>query len=310
MGAPLRIGVVVPNAGATIAGVADRLRSIEELGLDHAWMPGIPNGPDILSLLAVAGRVTERIEIGSAVVPAYLRHPAAMATQALVVDDALGGRFTLGLGLSHRKVVEGHLGLSYEHPVAYMSDYLAILQPLLATGSVDHRGTQLRTKLWLDVARPVDGGSCPPVMLAALGPQMLRLAGRAADGVMTWMAGLRAIEDHVVPTVTAAADAAGRPPPRILASLPTMLTDDVDAARARADDEFALYGRLPAYRAVLALAGATHVGEIALVGDERALTDAIGRLRDAGVTDLQVTPFGDAAAVDRTLAFVAGRPAG
>lgn len=308
MGAPLRIGVVVPNAGATVDGVADWLRRIEELGLDHAWMPGIPNGPDILTVLALAGRATERIEIGSAVVPAYLRHPVALATQALAVDDALAGRFTLGVGLSHQKVVESHLGLSYDHPVAYMSDYLAILQPLLATGSVDHVGTQLRTKIWLDVARTGDGGSRPPVMLAALGPQMLRLAGRQADGVMTWMAGVQAIEDHVVPTVTEAASTAGRPPPRVLASLPVMLTDDVDAARTRADDEFALYGRLPAYRAMLALAGATRVGDIALVGDERMLTDAIGRLRDAGVTDLQVTPFGDAAAADRTVEFIASRP--
>jgi F420-dependent oxidoreductase-like protein len=310
VGAALRFGVVLPNGGATAERVADQLRRVEALGLDHAWMPGIPNGPDILTLLAVAGQATGRIEIGSAVVPAQPRHPAALAVQALTVDHALGGRFTLGVGLSHRKVVEGHLGLPYDRPVAYMRDYLAILRPLLATGAVDHTGPRLRTKLWLDLARAPDATAPPAVMLAALGPQMLRLAGRHADGVMTWMAGLRAVDHHVVPTVTAAAEAAGRPAPRVLVSLPTMLTDDVDVARARAEEELGDYARLPAYRDVLARAGADCVADVALVGDERALTGAIGRLRDAGVTDLQVTPFGDAAAVDRTIEFVASRPGG
>jgi 5,10-methylenetetrahydromethanopterin reductase len=318
VGAPLRFGVVVPNGGATTAAVADQLRRIEELGLDHAWMPGIPNGPDILTLLAVAGQATSRLEIGSAVVPAYLRHPAALAMQALTVDEALGGRFTLGVGLSHRKAVE-RLGLSYDQPVGYMRDYLAILRPLLVSGSVDHTGPRLRTRLWLDLVRPrphgadgTGGVAAPAVMLAALGPRMLRLAGEVADGAMTWMAGLPTIEQHIVPTLTAAARDAGRPPPRVLVSLPTMLTGggEVDAGRALAAAEFDVYGRLPAYQAALARAGATGPADIALVGDERALGQAIGRLRDAGVTDFQATPFGDAATIDRTIEFVASRPGG
>jgi F420-dependent oxidoreductase-like protein len=251
VGEPLRYGVVVAPAGATVDTVAERLGRIEALGFDHAWMPGIPNGPDILTLLAVAGRAaTHRIEIGSAVVPAFPRHPAALATQALVVGDALGGRFTLGLGLSHRKVVEDHLGLSYERPAAYMRDYLAILRPLLADQAADHTGERLRTRLWLDVATTAP--AAPPVMLAALGPQMLTLAGRVADGVMTWMTGPATLEHHIVPAVVAAAADAGRPPPRVLVSLPILLTNDRAAGLDRANDEFALYGRLPAYQAVLA----------------------------------------------------------
>jgi F420-dependent oxidoreductase-like protein len=324
MGAPLRFGVVVAPAGATVETVAAQLARIEASGFDHAWMPGIPNGPDILTLLAVAGRSsTGRIEIGSAVVPVHPRHPAALATQALVVDDALGGRFTLGVGLSHRKVVEDHLGLSYERPVAYMRDYLDILRPLLAARAADHAGERLRTRLWLDVATTP---AAPPVMLAALGPRMLALAGRAADGVMTWMTGPATLEHHVVPAVTAAAREAGRPAPRVLASLPVMLTGDRAAGVARADDEFGVYARLPAYRAVLdreATAasagagarggggrGALSPGGVALVGDERELAAAIGRLRDVGVTDLQATPFGDPATIDRTIGFLATRPGG
>lgn len=312
MGDDLRYGVVLPNGGATIGTVAGQLRRAEALGLDHAWLPGIPNGPDVLTLLAVAGQATTTIELGPAIVPAYPRHPSALAVQALGVHEALAGRLTLGVGLSHRKVVERHLGLDYRDPATFMDDYLAILRALLSSGAVDHDGPRLRCRLRLDVERTT--GSPPPVMLAALGPRMLRLAGRAADGVMTWMAGPGTLEAHVVPALTAAAGAAGRPAPRVLASFPTMLTSDTDAARHaardRADAEFGAYGRLPAYRAVLAREGAGRVADVALVGDEATLGDQFRRLRDSGVTDLQVTPFGDADAIDRTLEYVASRPAG
>lgn len=302
----MRIGVVIPNPGATIDGVAGQLDRLERLGLDSAWMPGIPNGPDILTLLAVAGRVTRRIEIGSAIVPALPRHPAALAAQALAVNDALAGRFTLGVGLSHQKVMEGHLGLSYERPVAAMRDYLGILRPLLADQKVDYTGPRLRTRLWLDVARTAE--TVPGVLLAALGPQMLRLAGRHADGTITWMTGLTTIEHHVVPAIAAAAREAGRPPPRVLAGLPIMLTDDGDAGRARADEEFALYGRLPSYRAMFEREGARSPGDVALVGDEAALTGALRRVRDTGATEFQATPFGDDATIQRTIEFLASRP--
>jgi 5,10-methylenetetrahydromethanopterin reductase len=301
----VRLGIVVPNQGATIDGVAEQLRRLEELGVDSAWMPGIPNGPDILTLLAVAGRATKRIEIGSAVLPVLPRHPAALAVQALAVNEALGGRFTLGLGVSHQKVMEGHLGLSFERPVATMRDYLGILRPLLADHAVDYTGDRLRTRLWLDVATTA---AAPGVLLAALGPQMLRLAGRHADGTVTWMTGLSTVEHHVVPGIVAAAQEAGQPAPRILAGLPVLLTTDEAAGRAAAAEEFALYGRLPAYQAMFEREGAAGPGDIALVGDEAALAAALARVRDAGVTEFQATPFGDAEAVARTVEFLASRP--
>lgn len=304
----MRLGVVVPNQGATSDGVAASLARLEALGFDSAWMPGIPNGPDILTLLALAGRGTGRIEIGSAILPAFPRHPAALAVQALAVNDALHGRFSLGLGLSHQKVIERQFGLSYERPVGFMRDYLEILRPLLHEGEVDHVGSRLRTRLRLDVTRTAT--EPPAVLLAALGPQMLQLAGQLADGVLTWMTGPSTVEGHVVPGVVAAAADAGRPAPRILVSLPTMLTHDVGSGRAQADEEFALYGRLPAYRAMLDREGVDGPGDIALVGDETALSAELARLRDAGVTDLQATPFGDPSAIDRTIEFLASHLAG
>jgi alkanesulfonate monooxygenase SsuD/methylene tetrahydromethanopterin reductase-like flavin-dependent oxidoreductase (luciferase family) len=212
-------------------------------------------------------------------------------------------------------VVDDHLGLSYDRPVAFLHDYLSILRPLLTEHAVDHRGERLRTRLRLDLAP--SAAEAPPVLLAALGPRMLELAGRVADGVMTWMAGIVTLGQHIVPGVTRAAGHVGRPPPRVLASLPTLLTHDRAAGVAQANREFAVYGRLPAYRAMLDHEGAATgavgpvgPGDIALVGDERQLTTAIGRLRDAGVTDFQATPFGDAPAIARTLEFLAGRPGG
>jgi 5,10-methylenetetrahydromethanopterin reductase len=301
----VRLGVVVPNQGATIDGVAEQLRRLEELGVDSAWMPGIPNGPDILTLLAVAGRATQRIEIGSAVLPVLPRHPTALAVQALAVNEALGGRFTLGLGVSHQKVMEGHLGLSFERPVATMRDYLGILRPLLADHAVDYTGDRLRTRLWLDVTTTA---AAPGVLLAALGPQMLRLAGRHADGTVTWMTGLSTIERHVVPGIAAAARDAGRPAPRILAGLPVMLTGDEEAGRQAAAEEFAVYGRLPAYQAMFEREGTAGPADIALVGGEAKLSAALARVRDAGVTEFQATPFGDAATIDRTVEFLASNP--
>jgi 5,10-methylenetetrahydromethanopterin reductase len=306
----MRLGVVVPTPCATIDGVAAQLERLEALGVDSAWMPGIPNGPDILTLLAVAGRATDRIELGTAIVPVFPRHPAALAVQALAVHEALGGRFTLGVGLSHQKVVERQFGLSYERPVAFMRDYLEILRPLLDDGSVDHAGDRLRTRLRLDVARPAPAARPPGVLVAALGPRMLQLAGQLADGTMTWMTGPATIESHVVPRVRAAAEAAGRPAPRVAVSMPVMLTVDEEEGRVRADEAFAIYGRLPAYRAMLDREGASSPGQIALVGDEASLTKALVRLQGAGVTDFQVTPFGDQATIDRTVEYLASRPAG
>jgi 5,10-methylenetetrahydromethanopterin reductase len=304
----VRLGVVVANQGATIDGVAEQLCRLEALGVDSAWMPGIPNGPDILTLLAVAGRATQRIEIGSAVLPALPRHPAALAVQALAVNDAVGGRFTLGLGVSHQKVMEGHLGLSFERPVATMRDYLGILRPLLADHTVDYTGTRLRTRLWLDVATVAE--TVPGVLVAALGPQMLRLAGRHADGTVTWMTGLSTIEHHVVPGIVAAAEEAGRPAPRILAGLPVMLTADESAGREAAAEEFSVYGRLPAYQAMFEREGAAGPGDVALVGDEARLAAELARVRDTGATEFQATPFGDAEAIDRTVEFLASAVSG
>jgi 5,10-methylenetetrahydromethanopterin reductase len=299
----MRIGLVVPNQRATVPRVSTDLARAEKLGYDSAWMPGIPNGPDVLTLLAAAGPAAGSLELGPAVVPTYLRHPVALASQALTVNDAMCGRLTLGIGVSHRRVTEGLLGVDSSRPLAHMEDYLQILVPLLQDQRVDYEGPALRTRFRLEVSHSDHAG--PAVFIAALGPRMLALAGRLATGAATWMVGVRTLAELTVPTVRDAAARAGRPEPRVFASLPFLLTDDPDIARSRAAEEFGFYGRLPAYRAMLHREGVTSAAELAVAGDEAHLAGAVQRIRDAGVTDLQITPFGDDDERLRTIEFMA-----
>ena len=286
--------------------IAQRLQHLEGLGFDTVWVPQI-FGWDTLTALAVAGRGTERIEIGTAVVPTYPRHPMMLAAQALTVNAALGGRLALGIGLSHKIVIDDMLGLSFDKPAVHMKDYLSILGPLLRERSVQYTGVTMRSQVGLQL--PADA-SAPPVYLAAMADRMLYMAGSMADGTILWMTGPATVERHIVPLVTKAAADAGRPAPRIVVGLPVRLTNDPERAREEANREFAIYGQLPSYRAMLDREGAANPGDIAMVGDEVALTEGVQRVRDAGATDLQVAAFGSPEEIERTLQFVASRPVG
>lgn len=297
------IGIVMPNQGATVDGLSTQLVELERLGFDSAWMPGIPNGPDVLTLLAVAGRATSRIELGTAVVPTYPRHPVALAAQALTTNAALAGRLTLGIGVSHQVVIERQYGLDYRHPVAHLREYLQVLRPLLATQSVDFAGEYFRSRIRLDI--DTGGVAAPPVIIAALAPRMLQLAGEVADGTVTFMCGLITARDHIVPGITAAAEAAGRPAPQVVLGMPVLCTDDVAAGRAVAAQEFALYGRLPAYRAMMTNEGAAGPEDVVVIGNESAIAGAVTAAFAAGVTHFQATPFGTPDDIARTIACLA-----
>ena len=292
--------MVIANQRATADGVGEQLAQIEALGYDSAWMPGIPNGPDVLTLFAATAHRTSRIEVGPAIVSAHGRHPVALASQALTLHDALHGRLTLGIGVSHQRVVEDFFGLDYAHPARFMTEYLQILRPLLRGEKAEVAGAMLRTSYRLDVPAP----GAPSVFLAALGPQMLDVAGTWSDGAATWMVGPRTLAEHTVPLVRAAAERVGRPEPRILASLPMLLTNDDAAAATWAEEEFAMYGRLPAYKPVIEREGVDSAAGIAVYGDEGTLTKAVQRVRDAGVTDLQITTFGGDEGRRRTIEFL------
>jgi F420-dependent oxidoreductase-like protein len=296
----MRFGIFGGDTQArTIDQVVADARTAEEQGFASYWLPQI-FGLDAITVLALVGREVPRIELGTAVVPTFPRHPSALAGQVLTAASASGGRLVLGIGLSHQIVVESMWGFSYDKPARHMREYLAILLPLLRDGSVSFAGETLTMHGPLTVVdrQPV------PVLLAALAPRMLELAGGTADGTITWMTGPDTLGGYVVPTITAAAERAGRPAPRVGASLPVCLTNDPDAARKRAAEELAVYGTLPSYRAMLDREGAAGPADVALAGDEAMLGKAIARLADVGVTDFVGAEFGSRDDRTRTRAFL------
>jgi F420-dependent oxidoreductase-like protein len=264
----------------------DEARSAAADGLHTYWSAQV-FGHDTLTALAVTAREVPGIEVGTAVVPTYPRHPAMLAQQALTVQSVSGGRLCLGIGLSHQVVVEDMWGLSFDKPVRHMREYLSVLMPLLETGRVDFAGEDYRVNVGLtltDVARP-------SVVIAALGPKMLRLAGSMADGTSTWCTGPKTLASLTVPTLNQAAADAGRPAPRVVAALPVCVTDDLDAARARAAKVFRIYNNLPSYRAMMDREGVAGPSDLAIVGTEDEVRDRLAEVAAAGVTDLNAGEF-------------------
>lgn len=276
----MRIGINGSASAGSVDEVVAAARLSADSGFASFWLAQI-FGVDALTALAVAGREVPDIELGTAVVPVQPRHPQMLAAQALTVQAATHGRLTLGIGLSHQVVVENMWGMSFERPVEYLREYLDALIPLLNGRPAEVRGERLTAVGSVEVA----DSSPPGLLIAALGPRMLGLAGKVGAGTITWCTGQRALADHVVPKLTAAAAEAGQPSPRIVASLPICVTDDPDGEREAIARGLAMYGNLPSYRAMLDLDGATSPADIALVGDEAAVSAALTDLESAGVTD-------------------------
>ena len=292
----MRIGINGTGSLSTLDQVIEAARRAEADGFDSFWIAQI-FGLDALTALAVVGREVDRIELGTAVVPTFPRHPMMLAGQALTVQSAIGDRLALGIGLSHQIVIEDLWGYSYAKPVRHMREYLEALLPLLRGESVAVTGEDITCIGSLDIA----GAAAPDVIVAALGAQMLKLAGSTGCGTITWCTGERALIDHVVPRITAAAEAAGHPAPRIVAGLPVCVTADPDAARALVAEQLAVYGGLPSYRAMLDLEGAAGPADVAIVGDEEQVAAQLERLSDGGVTEFSaVIAAPDAEDRDRT----------
>lgn len=281
----MRIGIGV-NANAEPAQVVANVVRAEEAGFSSAWLAQIFSN-DALTLLALAGGATSRIELGTAVVPTHSRHPLYMAQQALTTQAACDGRLALGLGPSHKLVIEGMLGLSYARPAKHVQEYVEIVRALAEDGKVSYQGELYRVEGQVTVkgARPF------PILIGALGERMRRIAGSIADGTITWMAGTAALRDSLIPDINAAAVGAGRPAPRIVASVPVVLSDDREAARGVIDKALAMYPQLPSYKAVLDLGGAARPSDVAVIGDAVAIESAFGELAEAGVTDLVPQPI-------------------
>ena len=294
----MRIGVMIGPERGRYATKVDRMRAdarwAEEAGLSTVWIPQIPDEFDALTAATLVGLETSRIEIGTAVVPVQPRHPIALAQQALSVQSVCGGRLSLGLGVSHHWVVDEMLGLPYERPAATMRAHLDVLDRALAgPGPVDVENDLFRVHNPLDITDVAP----TPVLLAALGPLMLRLAGERTDGTILWLADERAIATHIAPRITQAADAAGRPAPRIVAGIPVCLCrdDEVDAAVERTNRILSEAEVSPNYQRLLDMGDARNVGDILAAGSEANVEKRLRAFADAGVTDLsvRVVPIGE-----------------
>jgi F420-dependent oxidoreductase-like protein len=271
------------------------------------WMPQLGD-VDALTVLAIVGREVPDIDVGTAVVPTYPRHPLVMASQALTVAAASGNRFTLGIGLSHQVLIEGSFGYTFDRPVRHLREYLEVLMPLLHHGEVDYEGELFRVSTTRAVR--VAGANPPPVVVAALGPQTLEVAGRLADGTVLWMVGPRTLAEHVVPTINRAAERAGRPRPRVVVGLPVVVTDDPEAAHERAGRSYGFYNDLPSYRAMLDREGVDGPADVAIIGDEAEVTAQLDRLAELGATDVSLSVFGSGSDRARTLALLGSLSAG
>ena len=294
----MRIGLQVSADRGRYATKVEKLRAdagwADAAGLDSIWTPQIPDEFDAMTAATVIGTATSRIEIGTAIVPIQPRHPIALAQQALSTQAVCGGRFVLGLGVSHHWIIRDMLGLPYERQALTMRSYLDVLdQALAGPGLVEVENELFEIRNPLDVTDLIP----TPVMIAALGPVMLKLAGERAAGTSLWLADERTIESHVVPTISRAAAAAGRPAPRILAGVPVCLCrdDEIDVAVARTNRVLAEAEMSPNYQKLLDLGDARLVGDILAAGSERTIEKRFRSFADAGVTDisLRVVPIGE-----------------
>ncbi len=258
----------------------------EKDGFDMAWFAQIMGG-DSLTIIALAGQRTSRIGLGTGVIPTYPRHPFTLAQQALTVQAATGGRLTLGIGPSHGIVIENMWGLSYDKPARHVREYLSVLLPLMNERKVSFNGETYR----VNGAIGTNVDKAPSVMISALAPMMLKIAGSMTDGTVLWMTGPKTIETHVMPRITAAAKEAGRPAPRVVASFPVCVTEDVEAAREASAKYFAIYGQLPNYRRMLDREGAAGPADIAIVGNEAQVEQQIRAVASAGATDFGASAF-------------------
>jgi F420-dependent oxidoreductase-like protein len=298
----------VPNA---LDDLVARACTAAASGVASLWL-GQLFDIDALTSLAVIGAAVPDIELGTAITPVYPLHPIALSSQAQTVQAAVRGRLRLGLGTSHRESVEQRFGYSFDRPARYLREYLQALTPLLHDGGVDVRGETVVADTTGWSAR-VPGSTPPQVLVAALGPAMLRVAGELADGTVTWLAGPRTLEQHIVPALTQAA--AGRPAPQVVAGLPVCVTNDPDSVKERAArSHLAFYDQFSAYRTVLAREGVRSAIDVAIIGDEDYVERRIRELREAGATEFLANPWGFTTSEehDRTVEFLGaltgGRP--
>ncbi len=281
----MRIGIngsSLVSLGRPVSEMVDHAVEAERDGFPSYWLAQL-GVPDALTVLGVMGQATSTIELGTAVISTWPRHPLMLAAQALTTSELCGGRLVLGIGLAHKPSVESTLKIPFERPARNMAQYLDVLLPALAERSVSSVGD-----IWSGEVESLGGPAdtpTPSVMLAAMGPRMLDMAGRRADGTILWLSGPRVIETTIAPALRAAADDAGRPEPRLVASVPVCVTDQPDQVRGLIAAVLGGYNDLPSYRGVMDAEGVGGPEDVSLVGDEATVRTGLQAFADAGATD-------------------------
>jgi F420-dependent oxidoreductase-like protein len=277
----MRIAVNLDTNGPVEATI-ERASRLAEQGFTNFWSSQI-FGPDTLTVLALVGHELRELNLGTAVVPIQTRHPSMLAAQARTVQDAIGARLSLGVGLSHQIVVEDMWGISFERPASYMHEYLNALAPMLRGEAVNVQGERV-TAVTVGALGPKDVDT-PSLLVAALGSRMLTLAGTLADGTLLWMTGRNTVATHVAPRIRAAASAANRGEPRIVCALPIAVTNDPEGAKERINTDYAMYATLPSYAAMLEKEGERTPAGVSLIGSKEHVLDQLHGLAEAGVTE-------------------------
>lgn len=288
----MRIGINASSVivmGSPTSAIIEHARQAEADGFSSYWLAQL-GAPDALTLLGAVGMATDTIELGTAVISTWPRHPTMLAAQALTVSEMAGGRLVLGIGLAHRPTVEETLRVPFAKPAQHMDEYLSVLLPLLVERRVDTTGEIWSAKV--DALGGPSGTPVPSVMLAAMGPRMLDLAGSRTDGTILWLSGPTTIAQRIRPALEAAAERAGRPQPRIVASVPICVTDDAGPVRDAIGAILGNYNDLPSYRSVMDEEGVSGPQDVSIIGDEAHVTAELERFAAAGATDFSALEFG------------------
>ncbi|OPF81016.1 LLM class F420-dependent oxidoreductase [Streptomyces antioxidans] len=282
----MTVGVALSAADADnqIDATVNLAREASAAGLRSAWF-GQTFGADSPQLAAIVGREVPDLQVGTSAIPVFGRHPLVVSSQAQTAQAATHGRYHLGLALGTKLLTEGGFGIPFERPIARLREFLSALRQLTETGAADFHG-ELLTAATPVPARVPGAGAGVPLLVAAMGPQALRASGELADGILPYLAGPRALAEHIVPAVTAAAEAAGRPAPRIVALVHGVVTDDADAVRDTVAEQLAFYERIPSYARVIGLSGGTRAVDVSVIGDEGTVAAEVRRYRDAGATEV------------------------
>ena len=272
---------------ASVDAIADHAKTAALDGFSSYWLAEHPTGGlDAMMVLTIVGLRVPEIELGTAIIPTFPRHPMVLAGQVHTLLNTIGPRFTLGIGLSHKPMM-AQLGIPFDRPIGHLKEYLSVLMSLLKEGRVSYKGEMISC----DATTFFKPTQATPVVVAALGPQALNVTGRLADGTTLAWVGPRTVREHIKPRISEATASAGRTAPRIIATLPVCVTDDEEGVRAMITKTLTMYGQLPSYKAMFEREGVSEPGELALVGSQAKVSDALEELSSAGVTDFAASEF-------------------